>query len=131
MKAAAEAGIPVVFFPEGTTSNGDAVLKFHSGLLLQALEADQPVTAAHLCYRLNQENGPSVTVANDVSYWGETSFLAHVFRFLGLRGVEADVRFAESPIAFSSDPAQRKLLAAEARAAVLELANLPTEVTVG
>jgi 1-acyl-sn-glycerol-3-phosphate acyltransferase len=130
MKAAADAGIPVVFFPEGTTSNGATVLKFHSGLLMQALETGQPVTAAHLRYRLTQDNGPRISVANDVSYWGDTSFLKHVFRILGLRGIEVDIRFAESPIAFSADIRQRKTLAAEARAAVIELGDLPAAVTV-
>jgi 1-acyl-sn-glycerol-3-phosphate acyltransferase len=129
MQAAADEGIPVVFFPEGTTSNGDTVLKFHSGLLMQALEAGQPVTAAHLSYRLTVNNGSGISVANDVSFWGDTPFLLHVFRFLALRGIEADVSFAEAPIVFASDPTQRKLLAAEARAAVIELAATPAAVT--
>ena len=38
MRTAAEAGLPVVFFPEGTTTNGSELLKFHSGLLAQAME---------------------------------------------------------------------------------------------
>ena len=38
MQAAADAGLPVVFFPEGTTTNGSELLKFHSGLLAQAME---------------------------------------------------------------------------------------------
>lgn len=106
------------------------VLKFHSGLLVQALQAGQPVTAAYLRYRLTQDNGPRISVANDVSYWGDTSFLLHVFRILGLRGIEVDIRFAESPIAFSANLGQRKTLAAEARVAVLELADLPAALTV-
>ena len=45
MKAAADAGLPVVFFPEGTTTNGVTMLPFHSGLLAQAMTIDEPVTA--------------------------------------------------------------------------------------
>lgn len=129
MRAAADAGIPVVFFPEGTTSNGASVLKFHSGLLVQALEAAQPITATYLRYRLTQQNGPAVTVENDVSYWGDTPLLGHIFRLLGLRGIEVDARFADSPISFSVGPEQRKMLADEARAAVMELGGVHDSVT--
>ena len=45
LQAASDAGIPVAFFPEGTTTNGRSVLPFHSGLLAQVLDAGQPVTA--------------------------------------------------------------------------------------
>jgi len=129
MQAAAEAGIPVVFFPEGTTSNGASVLKFHSGLLAQAVEAAQPITAAYLRYRLTLQNGPEITVENDVSYWGDTTLLKHIFRLLGLRGIEVEARFADSPISFSEGTDQRKLLAAEARAAVMELGEVHDSVT--
>ena len=50
MRAAVDEGIPVVFFPEGTSSDGTGVLKFRSGLLADAIEADQPVTAAFVRY---------------------------------------------------------------------------------
>ena len=129
MQAAANAGVPVVFFPEGTTSNGASVLKFHSGLLVQAVEAHHSVTAAYLRYRLTQDNGPGVSPENDVSYWGDTPLLLHIFRLLGLRGVEIEARFAPFPISFSVAPDQRKLLAAEARAAVMELGGVRDTVT--
>src|SRR5258708_1104460 len=101
MQAAVDAGLPVVFFPEGTTSNGSQLLKFHSGLLSQVIAGGAPVTAAYLSYSFVEDNGPDVSVANDVYYWGDRHMLAHIFRFLGLRGVPAGVRFSEEPIAFS------------------------------
>jgi 1-acyl-sn-glycerol-3-phosphate acyltransferase len=130
MQAAEDAGIPVVFFPEGTTSNGASLLKFHSGLLVKSLEAAQPITAAYLRYRLTQANGPGVTAEDDVSYWGDTPLLLHIFRLLGLRGIEVEARFAAFPISFSVGPDQRKLLAAEARAAVMELGGVCDAVAV-
>jgi 1-acyl-sn-glycerol-3-phosphate acyltransferase len=120
MQAAVDAGLPVVFFPEGTTTNGSHLLKFHSGLLAQVMDGS-PVTAAYLRYSLAEENGPGVSVADDVCYWGDRNMLAHIFKFLGLRGVRAEVRFAEAPIAFSSDGLHRKMAAVEARAAVAVL----------
>jgi len=124
MQDAVDAGLPVVFFPEGTTSNGNGLLKFHSGLLSKAIDTGSPVTAAHLRYSFAVENGPDVSVANDVCYWGDRSMLPHVFKFLGLRGVRAEVRFAEEPIAFSSDDLHRKKAAVEARNAVMMLGSV-------
>jgi 1-acyl-sn-glycerol-3-phosphate acyltransferase len=123
MQAALDAGLPVVFFPEGTTSNGSQLLKFHSGLLSQVTSGDAPVTAAYLRYGFVEDNGRDVSVANDVCYWGDRNMLAHIFNFLGLRGVRAEVRFAEEPIAFSSDGLHRKRAAVEARSAVAALAS--------
>ena len=123
MQAAADAGLPVVFFPEGTTSNGDTVLKFHSGLLSEAIAARQPVTAAHVRYLLTEDNGPNVTVQNDVS-WGDTLLAKHIFKLVALRGIEIVVRFADSPIAFSEGGENRKKAAEEARAAVMELGGI-------
>jgi lyso-ornithine lipid O-acyltransferase len=116
-----DAGLPVVFFPEGTTSNGSGLLKFHSGLLAQAMDGDAPVTAACIRYELREDNGPDVSVGDDVCYWGDRNMWGHVFRFLGLRGVRAEVRFAEEPMEFSSDVLHRKQAAVEARAAVAAL----------
>jgi 1-acyl-sn-glycerol-3-phosphate acyltransferase len=121
MIAAADDGIPVVFFPEGTTSNGSDVLKFHSGLLAQVMASSQPITAAHVRYRLMQDNGPGVTIANSVAFWDDTPLLTHVFRIVALRGIEVEVRFADAPIVFSEGPSQRKRAAIEARDAVLAL----------
>jgi len=121
MQAVVDAGLPVVFFPEGTTSNGHQLLKFHTGLLSQVIAGGAPVTAAYLSYSLAVENGHDVRVADDVSYWGDRNMLAHIFKFLGLRGVRAKVRFAGEPIAFSSDGLHRKMAAVEARSAVTAL----------
>lgn len=122
MRAAAEAGLPVVLFPEGTTSNGDAILKFHSGLLAEAVADAQPVSAAYLQYSLTENNGESAA-NNDVAFWGETPMLPHIFRFLALRGVRAKVHIAAAPIRFTAEATSRKQVAVEARRAVCLLSE--------
>ena len=123
MQGVSNAGIPLVFFPEGTTSLGDTVLPFHSGLLSQAMEAGQPITAALIRYRLTEDNGPYLSLA-DVCFWDDTLFAKHVFRLLALRGIEVEMRFADAPIAFSDAAAsERRIAAHETRAAVLQLRN--------
>ncbi len=131
MQAAAEAGLPVVFFPEGTTTNGRELLPFHSGLLAQAMDVDEPVTAAFLHYTLDEDNGPGIVEEDDMCWWGERSMWAHVFRFLGLKGAHATVRFSGEPIRFSSDVLHRKAAAVEARGAVLALSGFGEAVSQG
>lgn len=84
MQSVSDAGIPLVFFPEGTCSLGDTVLPFHSGLLSEAIEACQPVTAVYVRYRLTQDNGPNRSLV-DVCFWDDTPLLVHIFRMLHAR----------------------------------------------
>lgn len=123
MIAAAEAGVPVLFYPEGTTSNGTTLLPFRSGLLAQALAANEPITAASISYTLAPGNEPA-TVENNVCFWGwDIPMLKHIFIFVGLNGVHATVRIAERAIRFSQPELEidRKLAAVEARREVLAL----------
>jgi len=120
MQAAADAGLPLVLFPEGTTSLGVTVLPFHGGMLGEAIEAGQPITAACVRYRITRDNGPNRSLA-DVCFWDDTPLAMHIFRMLSLRGIEVEVYFAESPIVFSARADQRKLAAQQARAAVMLL----------
>ncbi len=125
MKAAEDAGIPVVFFPEGTTSNGQEILPFKTGLLAISLEAQQPITAAYIRYTLDVDNGPGVTVEDDVCFWGEDApMFRHIFKMVGLRGVHGWVKIASEPIRFSHSDIDRKQAAVEARDAILALAGL-------
>jgi len=122
VQEAANDGLPVVFFPEGTTNTGAELLKFHSGLLGQVMLERMPIQMGYLRYRLDGPNAPGVTVEQDVC-WGTTPLLTHVFRVLGLRGLRAEVRFADEPIAFSENAANRKIAAEEARAAMARLGD--------
>ena len=124
MQEASAAGLPVVFFPEGTTSNGEGLLKFHSGLLAQAMASEEPIVPAFIRYYLEKDNGPDVSVVDDVSYWGDRDMLGHVFKFMSLKGVRVEVRFADKPIRFSADVIHRKLAADEARGAIARIGGI-------
>ena len=117
MLAAAKAGVPVVFFPEGTTSDGTGLLPFRGGLLAEARIAALPVTVGAIRYAVRGPEGASVR--DDVAYWGDRGLLEHVGRFLTLEGVQVSVRFAAAPMSFVSP--ERKAAAAEAREAMLRL----------
>jgi 1-acyl-sn-glycerol-3-phosphate acyltransferase len=122
LRSVAEENVPIVFFPEGTSSDGGSVLKFRTGLLYDCVVDGQPITPACVRYRLTQDNGPGVAVGNRVAYWDDTPLALHIFRLLGLRGIEIEIAFADAPIAFSPAAlADRHITGAEARAAVLAL----------
>jgi len=120
MNAASEAGLPVVFFPEGTTTSGREMLPFRSGLLAQVMASGEPITPGFIRYSIGPDNGPGLSAEENVS-WGDLPMFTHIFTFLGLRGVHAEVHFADAPITFSSDVLHRKLAAVEARTAVAAL----------
>ncbi len=130
MENAAKLGLPVVFFPEGTTTDGTEMLPFHSGLLAQALAVDEPIWPAFVYYTLDQDNGPEISAARNVC-WGDIPLPRHVWTFLGLRGVHAHVRFGDQPIPFQNGADKRKLAAVEARDALLLLSSqtVPAVVT--
>lgn len=125
VEAAFQADLPVVFFPEGMTTNGVGMLKFHSGLLAQVRSVGADVTAAHICYRLGEGNGDA-TVGDDICYWGDAVLVPHIFRLLGLRDIHAEVDFAETPIRFTAPVEDRKRTAQEAWVAVGELSRAET-----
>ncbi len=120
VEAAFEAGLPVVFFPEGTTTDGTKMLKFHGGLLSQVRNAGSEVTAAHIYYHLDADNG-GATVEKEVCWGDDISLLPHILRILGLKGIRAEVHFADAPIVFASDLNNRKQAAEEAWVAVAGL----------
>ena len=123
MRAASQDGLPVVFFPEGTTNSASELLPFRSGLIGQVLAAGEPITAGYLRYSISPDNGTDVSVAQNVA-WGDLPMFTHIFTFLGLRGVSVEVFFAPAPITFSSDVMHRKAAAIEARSAVAALSHL-------
>jgi len=129
MQEASDAGLPMVFFPEGTCSLGHTILPFRSGLLAETIQAGQPITAAHIRYRLTEDNGPYYSLA-DVCFWDDTLLTKHIFRMLAMRGIEVEVHFADAPIAFSENASHRKIAAEEARAAVMQLRNSTQAETV-
>ena len=96
MSEAYQSGLPVLFFPEGTTTDGTGVLPFRRGLFHSVLNNWVPLRTAALRYFLdsNTRNG-GATVGEDICWWGEMGFVSHVFRLLGLRGVSVKVRFGD------------------------------------
>lgn len=92
MARAYRSGLPVLFFPEGTTTDGSGVLPFRRGLFHSVLRDSVQVRAAALEYSLPPQE-TRASLANDVCWWGDAAFAPHLFRFLGLQGIDARIRF--------------------------------------
>ncbi|WP_180028602.1 1-acyl-sn-glycerol-3-phosphate acyltransferase [Acinetobacter sp. YH16032] len=76
--------IPVLFFPEATTTDGTKVKKVHGRLLAAAIEAQKPVQVCLICY-VNQE-GELDQVA---PFIGNIAFTAHLKAVLEMPQVVA------------------------------------------
>ena len=106
-------GVSVMVFPEGTSSDGAQVLPFHPGVFESVAGSETVITPAWLSYQI-ADGDPG----QEICYWGDMTFLPHLFRLLGHSRIVAHVRF-DPPMAAKDD---RKSLARSARNQVLELA---------
>jgi lyso-ornithine lipid O-acyltransferase len=88
MEEALAAGVAVVLFPEGTSSNGASVLRFHSRFFEPAIRASAMVTAAAIGY------ASSSAAEAALAYHGEDVFGTHLVRTLGQRHLKARMVFA-------------------------------------
>ena len=112
IQAALAEGVLVVVFPEGTSSNGEAILPFRSPLLEPALAGGHEISTAWLHYEL-----PDGDAKNEVCYWGDHTFFPHLLNLLGRKSIRATLRFGK----FQRTTDDRKELAKQLHAAVVEL----------
>lgn len=85
--------LPVLFFPEGTSTDGSHVLRFHSRLFTPATEGGVPVTAAAVRYVIEDS-----TPERELCWFGDTLLLPHLWKALGTAGFCAEVHFGEPQI---------------------------------
>jgi len=101
---ALRAGIPVVLFAEGTSSDGRQVLPFRSSLLEPATRSRELLTPAAISYDLADGSA-----AEEVCYWGEMTLLPHLLDLFAKRWIEGEIAFG---IAATAPPdGSRKQLA--------------------
>lgn len=81
--------VPVLLFPEGTSTDGAAVQRFHSGLFEPAVRGGIPVTAAAVRYDI----GPNVP-ERELCWYGDAPFLPHLWKALGTPDFRAEVTFS-------------------------------------
>jgi 1-acyl-sn-glycerol-3-phosphate acyltransferase len=118
MAEAYRSGLPVLFFPEGTTTDGASVLPFRRGLFHSVLNNGVSLRTAGLRYSLEECTvNRGATVGEDVCWWGEMGFTSHMFWLMGLHGLEAQMRFGEEIL----ERQDRFVLSETAQARVAEM----------
>jgi 1-acyl-sn-glycerol-3-phosphate acyltransferase len=90
VEAQLRAGRTVVFFPEGTSSAGGEILPFRSSLFAAPVRTGRPVACAALHYATDARDAHA---SLGVCWWGDMSFVPHLFGLMRLRGVRATVSF--------------------------------------
>jgi len=85
--------VPVLLFPEGTSTDGSQVIRFHSRLIDPATSLGVPITTAMVRYVL--EDG---TEERELCWYGDETFVNHLMKVLGAAGFSAKVRFGQSKV---------------------------------
>jgi 1-acyl-sn-glycerol-3-phosphate acyltransferase len=88
VEKALAAGITVLVFPEGTSTDGSEVLPFHPTFFEPAVQAHVPVTAAAIRYIAGN------SLESSLCYYGDIHFAPHLLQTLGRDDFEAQIRFA-------------------------------------
>ena len=116
MQAKLDAGVPLVLFPEGTSSGGETVLPFKPSLFAVVAELNRPVAACGLDYGL-----PDGSVAEEVCYWGDHTLAPHLLNLLSKPTMSVWLAFGPS----RARPGDRKTIARELHAEVSALRTTP------
>jgi 1-acyl-sn-glycerol-3-phosphate acyltransferase len=104
-------GVPVVLFPEGTSTDGSAVLRFHSPLFAPVAEEAVAVVPAAIRY-LPWDGAEE----RELCWYGDAEFVPHLKKVLAGPQFSVLVCFGE-PQCY----ADRRIAAAESHAAVVAL----------
>jgi 1-acyl-sn-glycerol-3-phosphate acyltransferase len=112
------AGQSIGIFPEGTTSDGSLLLRFHANLVQSALDAPAPVIPVGLQYL--QDGRPSGAAA----YFGDMNLFASIWRILTAPRLTVHLHWLP---AVDCAGLSRQAIAGRARAAIGAAVGLPAE----
>jgi 1-acyl-sn-glycerol-3-phosphate acyltransferase len=117
--AALAQGDCVGLFPEGSTTEGDTLQRFHTSLFEPAVANRAHVHPCALRYEY-----PDGTLCRAAAYVGELSFMQSMGLVLRQRGLVVRMQFAP---AIETAGRSRREVAAEAEAAIASLLGLPAD----
>jgi 1-acyl-sn-glycerol-3-phosphate acyltransferase len=80
-------GVPVLLFPEGTSTDGATVLRFHPTLLAAAVQQGAEIVPAAIGYRARD------VAERELCWFADAPFLPHLLRTMTYEGIVAAVEF--------------------------------------
>lgn len=110
-------GLPVVFFPEGTSSNGDDLLPFKTSFMALAKAAEVPVTPVCLKYETIDNEVITDKNRDRIYYYGDVPFFPQFPLLPFLKEVSVTLTYLPQ---LSSTDYDRKELATKARDIISE-----------
>jgi 1-acyl-sn-glycerol-3-phosphate acyltransferase len=96
MHEALAAGIPIVLFPEGTSTDGSKVLPFYTALFEPAVQLGAPISSAAIAYTLDD------AIEADLCYYGHITFFPHLLNTLGQKGINGRIQIEPGGTAFEN-----------------------------
>ena len=103
--------VPVLLFPEGTSTDGTQVLRFHARLMQPATSAGALITAAAVRYKI-----AGGVQERELCWYGGDVFMPHLWKVLGVKGFSAQLHFGAPRV--YADP---RAAAEETRAEVVAM----------
>jgi 1-acyl-sn-glycerol-3-phosphate acyltransferase len=114
------AGKPAVIFPEGTSTDGSTVLRFHARLYQAATRIDGHVQAVAIRYPRGKGIHPGIP------FIGDDDLASHLWRLLGEESIEAELHFCAALPAVAHE---RRALADTTRRQIIEALEYDADVT--
>lgn len=114
IRNALDAGLVVVLFAEGTSSDGHKVLPFRSSHLEPVRRSEIPIVPAAIRYELTEGS-----ISEDVCYWGDMTLLPHLIHLFSLPRIFASVSFGVTDA--NANETSRKSLAQRLQGTVSQL----------
>ncbi|HEX4605014.1 MAG TPA: lysophospholipid acyltransferase family protein [Candidatus Angelobacter sp.] len=119
IQSALASGLRLVLFPEGTSSDGSGLLRFHSSLFQPAVDLQAPVSAASIAYAVS-----GGIAGTEACWWGNMPLFPHLIKLLSKDSVTATVGFSTDSFRFTD----RKQAALQMHQQVDQLRNAAVAV---
>lgn len=88
-----QVGLNVAIFPEATSTNGEAILRFRKPLFIAAIDSGRPVIP--FCLNYVKVGGQAISLKNrdKICWYGDMDFIPHLWALAESGGVELDLHF--------------------------------------
>ena len=117
MHAVLAEGDTIGFFPEGTTTSGDKLLKFHTSLFEPAVANAATIAPAAIRYRASDGERSAA-----VAFIGELSFTESIALIISEKSMIAEITFAPQ---IEAAGLTRRALALQSEAAIARILDVP------